>query len=164
MAVGFALTACGTVQTRSGTSAGGSATGTTSLTTSTSASAGLVVSPAHGRPHTTFTIAFTAPASTEPHRGRGAGVGARTGYTASVIGGSASGDCAGPRSVAIGAATKGLPVSLALDPARLGAWCPGVHTARVIEIETPVCNPGTMCPQYVRVIGTVGVARFTVGP
>ncbi len=67
--------------------------------------------------------------------------------------------------MAVGAATKGLPVSVALDPARLGgAWCAGVHTARVIEIETPVCNPGTMCPQYVRVIGTVGVARFTVGP
>ena len=144
VAVGLVLAACGTVRTRTSRGSG--------------ASAGLAVSPAHGGPHTTVTIAFTAPAST------GSGGGARTGYTASVIGGSASGDCAGPRSVAIGAATKGLPVSVALDPARLGAWCPGVHTARVIEIETPVCNPGTMCPQYVRVIGTVGVARFTVGP
>jgi hypothetical protein len=158
VAVGLALTACGTAQTRS--TGGARATthaGTTSVTTAGGSSAGLAVSPERGGPHTTFTIAFTAPASTEP------GGGARAGYTAAVTGGT-SGNCAGPRSVAIGTATRGLPVSVALDPARFGGpWCAGVHTARVIEIETPVCNPGTMCPQYVRVIGTVGVARFTVG-
>ena len=142
VAVGLALAACGTVRTRT--------------TGGPGAPAGLVVSPARGGPRTPFTLAFTAPASTESR-----GV-ARTGYTASVTGGAANGGCAGPRSVAIGAATKGLPVSVALDPARLGAWCPGVHVARVIEIQTPVCNQGTMCPQYVRVIATVGVARFTV--
>jgi hypothetical protein len=159
VAVGLALTACGTAQTHTagspGATSGGSA-GPTGTTT-TGGSAGLAVSPERGGPHTTFTIAFTAPASTEP------GGGARIGYTAAVTGG-AGGTCVGTRSLAIGAATKGLPVTLALDPARFGgAWCAGVHTVRVIEIEAPVCNPGTMCPQYVRVIGTVGVARFTVG-
>lgn len=163
VAVGLALTACGTAQTHSTTGpgalpgAGAGAAGTRSVATTSGGSAGLMVSPGRGGPHTTFTIVFTAPASTKP------GSGIRTGYTAAVTGG-ASADCAGPRSVAVGAATKGLPVSVSLAPASFGgAWCPGVHTVRVIEIETPVCNPGTMCPQYVRVIGTVGVARFTVG-
>jgi len=154
VAVGLGLAACGTAQTRS-TGAPGSTASTG--TTGRSSTGGLAVSPQRGGPHTTFTLAFTAPASAEPVGG------SRIGYTVAVTGG-ATGSCVGTRSMAVSAATKGLPVSVGLDPAKLGgAWCAGVHAARVIEIETPVCNPGTLCPQFVRVIGTVGVARFTVG-
>jgi len=106
----------------------------------------LAVSPQRGGPHTTFTLAFTALASAEPVGG------SRIGYTVAVTDG-VTGSCVGTRSMAVSAATKGLPVSVGLDPAKLGgAWCAGVHAARMIEIETPVCNPGTMCPQFVRVI------------
>ena len=103
-----------------------------------------------------FTVRFVAPASAAP-------VGKiRLGYTVSVTGGHGAG-CLGTSSAQAGAATKGLATSVALDPARLGSpWCPGTHVVRVIETGAPVCAPGTMCAQYVRVIGTLGVARFTV--
>jgi len=156
--VGLGLAACGTARTRATGAPGSTAsTGTTGGSSTTAGPGGLAVSPQRGGPHTTFTLAFTAPASAEPVGG------SRIGYTVAVTGG-VPGSCVGPRSMAVSAATKGLPVSVGLDPAKLGgAWCAGVHAARVIEIETPVCNPGTMCPQFVRVIGTVGVARFRVG-
>lgn len=158
--VGVGIAACGTAQTRSSgvpASTDPTSAGTTSGASTTAGSGGLAVSPDRGGPHTTFTIAFTAPASAVP-------VGsARIGYTVAVTGGG-TGGCLGTRSMAVGPATKGLPVSVALDPTKLGgAWCVGAHTARVIETEAPVCNPGTMCAQYVRVIGTVGTARFIVG-
>ena len=159
VAAGLGLAACGTVHTLS-TGASGStvSTGSAKGSSASAGSGGLAVSPQRGGPHTTFTLAFTAPASAAPVGG------SRIGYTVAVTGG-ATGSCVGTRSMAVSAATKGLPVSVGLDPAKLGgAWCAGMHAARVIEIETPVCNPGTMCPQFVRVIGTVGVARFAVGP
>jgi hypothetical protein len=41
-------------------------------------------------------------------------------------------------------------------------WCPGVYTARVVEQQTPVCKPGLLCPQYIRLVGVVGRASFRV--
>jgi hypothetical protein len=32
----------------------------------------------------------------------------------------------------------------------------------VVEVQGPVCNAGTMCPQYLRVVGTVGETTFRV--
>ena len=144
VAVAAAASACGT-------------RGAGSSTSSAHAGAtGLTVSPANGGPDATFTVAFTArEASIEVN-------GARTGYTVAVTGG--SGSCLGDRSVQAAAASAGATLTVALEPGKLGGrWCPGAHTVRVIEVQTPVCAPGSMCPQYVRVIATLGTARFTVG-
>ncbi len=156
--LGLGLAACGTTSTRStGVPGSGAGTGPAQGSSPSVGPAGLAVSPRRGGPHTTFALAFTAPASAKPVGG------SRIGYAVAVTGG-ATGSCIGTRSLAVSSATKGLPVSVELDPAKLGgAWCAGVHAARVIEIETPVCHPGAMCPQFVRVIGTVGGTRFTVG-
>ena len=60
-------------------------------------------------------------------------------------------------------ATAGREVSVTLDPARLGGlWCQGDYTARVLELQTPVCTPGEMCPQFIRVVGVVASGSFRV--
>ncbi|MGH2869673.1 MAG: hypothetical protein ACRDNK_19165, partial [Solirubrobacteraceae bacterium] len=124
---------------------------------STTISGPLTVTPTHGGRTTRYSLRFVAPASSGPSAG------SRLSFTLSLSGGSATGGCIGPRTVAVPAATKGLPVTIALNPAALGgSWCPGTHTARVVEVQGPVCNPGTMCPQYLRVVGTVGETTFTV--
>ncbi|MGI9185778.1 MAG: hypothetical protein ACR2GZ_12620 [Solirubrobacteraceae bacterium] len=124
---------------------------------STSSSGALTVTPTQGGPTTRFSLRFIAPASSGPSGG------SRLSFTLGLSGGRASGDCPGPRTVAVPTATKGRPVTIVLNPVSLGgAWCPGPHTARVVEVQGPVCNPGTMCPQYLRVVGTVGETTFTV--
>jgi hypothetical protein len=156
----IAVAGCGSATS---SSAGAGATPTTTpagATTSHRTTAGasaLTVSPAHGGPRTRFSLRFVAPASA------GAEGSSRLGFTLSVTGGSGSGGCIGARTVSVPAATKGIPVAIALNPASLGgSWCPGRHTARVVEVQGPICNPGTMCPQYLRVVGTVGETTFTV--
>jgi hypothetical protein len=117
----------------------------------------LSVSPSAGGPTTTFSLRFTAPAS--------AGVtgNSRLGYTLSLIGPRQVGRCIGVRSEPVPAATKGVPLPITLDPAHLGgSWCTGAYTARVVELVGPACAPGTVCPQFVRVVGTVGTATFRV--
>ena len=144
VAVAGTVTACGTRGASSSNS------------TAHAGAPGLTVSPASGGPDATFTVAFSArDASTDVN-------GARTGYTVAVTGG--SGSCLGDRSIQASAASPGSALTVALDPGKLGGrWCAGAHTVRVIEIQTPVCAPGSMCPQYVRVIATLGTVRFTVG-
>lgn len=146
VAVAMTVTACGTRGTSPAVSSG---------TVAHPGAAGLTISPATGGPDATFTVAFTArDASTEIN-------GARTGYTVAVTGG--RGSCLGDRSVQAAAAAAGSPLTVALDPGKLGGrWCAGAHSVRVLEVQTPVCPPGSMCPQYVRVIATLGTARFTV--
>ena len=157
LAAALGLAACGTRGTSSTGAAGGSST--TSASTSTVSAvpgAPVTVAPGSGGPTTVFTVQFVAPASVGPSGQT------RIAYTVSVTGGKGAG-CLGTGSAPAGAAAKGLAASVALDPARLHSrWCPGTHAVRVVETAGPVCSPGTMCPQYVRVIGTVGVARFTV--
>ncbi|MGB9185630.1 MAG: hypothetical protein WCB67_16365 [Solirubrobacteraceae bacterium] len=163
-AVGLAA-GCGSATSSSSHSASGgtgtSTSATTSASTTTSASStgpsagALTVTPARGGPTTQFSLRFIAPASS------GSSAGSRVSFTLSLTGG--SGNCIGPRTVAVPAATKGQPVTIAVAPASLGGtWCPGTHKARVVEVQGPVCNPGTMCPQYLRVVGTVGETTFSV--
>jgi hypothetical protein len=136
----------------SGDRSSGSATGSSSP-------APLAVSPASGDPRTVFSFTFKAPAAT----GRQGQI--RLGYTLSVAGPSRPG-CLSARSATAAQATQGGQVTVALDPSKLGGtWCPGTYTARVTEIQTPVCSPGEMCPQYIRVVATVATTRFSVvGP
>ena len=99
-----------------------------------------------------FTVRFTAPDTT--------GTSGKTdlAYDLALSGPTQAG-CLAARSVAVPAATKGSPVTVTLDPAKLGGqWCAGTYTAKVTEIQRPVCLPGAMCPQYIRVVATVGSA------
>ncbi len=130
-------------------------------TSSTSASGAptslrVTVTPSMGAPTTTFTLHFSPPASARDlgHT--------RLGYTVSLSGPAGAGRPAA-RLVEVPTAVKDTPTPVALDPAKLGgSWCAGTHTARVVELETPVCSPGTMCPDFIRVVGTVGTATFRV--
>lgn len=116
----------------------------------------LVVTPRSGGPATSFTFTFKAPDSS------GVMGKTRLGYTLSVIGPARAG-CVAARSSSVPSVAKGATVSLGLVPARLGGrWCPGTFRAQVTEVQTPVCAPGTMCPQYIRVVGVVARTTFRV--
>lgn len=117
---------------------------------------GVSVTPTDGRPLTTFALRFIAPASS------GRAGNSRIAFDLG-LGAPPRSGCIGSRSVQVPPATKGEPVRVELDPARLGGgWCQGVYRARVIEVQRPVCEPGAMCPQYVRVVAVVGEATFRV--
>lgn len=147
----IALAGCGRSSTAS------SAAANSSSSTSTGAGRGLTVTPASGSPATTFSFGFIAPASSVRAHG------SEIGFTLALTGPDHNG-CIGSRSLAVPAATKGDPVSVKVDPARLGgSWCAGVHAARAIEIQAPLCSPTVMCPQYIRVVGVVGTTTFRVG-
>jgi len=117
---------------------------------------GIAVTPATGHPTTTFSVRFTAPVSTRTEPG------SRIGFAVALTEPAAT-SCIGTRSLGAPSAPKGDPVAVTLDPARLGGkWCMGIHRVRVIETESPVCHKGTMCPEFVRVVRTVGTATFRV--
>jgi hypothetical protein len=150
-AFALALVGCGSATpTKPGASASSTSAG------SSSTPSRLTVSPSTGAPTTTFTLHFNAPASS-----RSLGH-TRLGYTVSLSGPAGAG-CLSARSVGLPTALKDTPIPVALDPAKLGGtWCAGTHTARAVEVETPICSPGTMCPDFIRVVGTVGSATFRV--
>jgi hypothetical protein len=120
----------------------------------------LTVNPASGSPATAFRFTFTAPDTTGPGGPSGLA------YSLGVLGPATRNGCLAARSAVAGPATKGSEVSIVLDPAKLGGnWCPGSYTARVTEIQRPVCSAGEMCPQFIRVVRTVATASFRVsGP
>jgi hypothetical protein len=121
-----------------------------------SGSRGLTISPSSGGPATAFSLSFTAPDST----GRSGNT--SLAYDVAAAGPSGAG-CLPTASAGAPPATKGGQVSVTLDPARLGGqWCPGTYTVKVTEIQRPVCLPGTMCPQYIRVVANVATGTFRV--
>jgi hypothetical protein len=125
-------------------------------TASSSTQSRLTVSPSTGAPTTTFTLHFKAPASS------GKLGHTQLGYTVSLSGPAGAG-CLSARSVGLPTALKDTPIPVVLDPAKLGrTWCTGTHTARAVELQTPICSPGTMCPDFIRVVGTVGTVTFRV--
>jgi len=148
------LTSCGTSRSaRPGPSRSPSHEGPASGARSPSR---LSATPSAGSPTTTFSLRFTAPAAS------GRVGGSRLGYTLSLTGPGAV-ECIGARSLPVPATTRNAPTQIELAPGRLGGrWCAGTYTTRVVELETPVCAPGTMCPQFVRLVGTVATARFRV--
>ncbi len=116
----------------------------------------VTITPQTGGPSTAFSLQFIAPASSALDAG------STIGYSIGLTGPRAT-SCIGSRSLPVAAAIKGRPVAVALDPATLGGrWCVGSYAARVIELQRPACAAGTMCPQYVRVVGVVGRASFRV--
>jgi hypothetical protein len=149
---GLLVTGCATSSaSRTDTTSSRSATGG-----SGSATAKMAVSPVMGKPTTAFTFAFTAPHAT----GRQGGT--QLGYQLSVLGPVRTG-CLAARTAAVPVASAGQPVTLTLDPVKLGGvWCRGGYTARVSEVQTPVCSAGEMCPQYIRVVAIIARGTFTV--
>ncbi len=140
------LAACGGGSTSTTDSGSASASSTTS-----SATQDLSVSPPAPTPTSRVTFSFSAPA-TAGHHGS-----ALLSFILTLAGPRRAG-CLGPRTAPILHVVKGTTASVQLG----GTWCAGAYVARVQEFARPFCKPGQMCPQYVRLIGTVAMARFRV--
>jgi hypothetical protein len=151
----LALSGCGS----SAGSVGASSTShgpTTSTTASSSGAARLVIAPPKGGRSTRFAFSFTAP-DAAGKRGQ-----SELGYQLGIRGPGQTG-CLAARTAPVPDAQAGQRVTVTLDPAALGGlWCQGVYTARVTELQTPVCSAGEMCPQFIRVVRIVAVGEFRV--
>jgi hypothetical protein len=143
--LGALLAACGTAASTR-TSSGRPATPAQRLT----------VSPSTGTPTTVFSLHFTVPAAS------GVSAGSLRSFELAVTGPRRA-DCVGARAVPVPSAGAGTTVEIPLDPAKLGGrWCAGSYEAQVNEVQRPACSPGMMCPQFLRVVGTVGRVSFRV--
>jgi hypothetical protein len=155
LATALLLAACGggsTSTTHSGSASASSTTSSaTASSTTSSATQGLSVSPPAPTPTSRVTFTFRAPA-TAGHHGP-----SLLSFILTLAGPRHAG-CVGPRTAPIPHVVKGTTASVQLG----GTWCVGAYVARVQEFARPFCKPGQMCPQYVRLIGTVAVARFRV--
>jgi hypothetical protein len=140
------LSGCGARSSATRSSAAPGGTGPSALT----------ISPSVGSARSVIRFRFTAPAST--------GLRNRTqiSYSLSVLGPRRSG-CVGRHSAVLPAARAGAAVTAGVGPAQLGGrWCSGTFTARVEELVRPVCTPGTMCPQFIRVASVIGPKKFRI--
>jgi hypothetical protein len=116
----------------------------------------LSVAPESGHP--TSTIRFTLVAPTPAGRHGQSDVS----YALSVVGPQGSG-CVAQHSAAVNAIHARQPVTVAVGPRQLGgSWCPGSYTARVSELARPVCGPGQVCPQFIRVMAVFGPIHFRI--
>jgi len=117
---------------------------------------GLMVTPSTGSPTASLTFVFKVPDRSGPSGS------IRIGYGLSVTGPAGTG-CVSVREVQLPDAAKGSDVSVTVDSAHLaGAWCQGKFTGRVSELATPVCKVGTLCPQFVRLVGIVASTTFRI--
>jgi hypothetical protein len=116
----------------------------------------LIVGSTHVRPASAVTLRFRATAAS----GRQGSL--LIDYTLTVDGPVRPG-CVGAHSEALPVARKGAVVSVKLVPATVGGrWCAGAFTARVVETERPYCSPRTMCPQFIRLLGTIAETSFRI--
>ncbi|MGH2896037.1 MAG: hypothetical protein ACRDPM_22595 [Solirubrobacteraceae bacterium] len=132
-------------------------TGTTTTTSgSVTGSGPLTVSPASGSPQSVIHFAFVAPAT--------AGVRGHDEVSAGLtVMGPQKAGCVGVHRQALASLPAGQQTSVSLGPAQLGGdWCPGTYTARVLVVARPRCGPGMMCPQFIRVVATLGPATFRI--
>jgi hypothetical protein len=114
------------------------------------------VEPAVGGSRTTFLVSFAAPVRT------GVVGSKRLRDELSVVTTSAAGGCLAQASALVPDARRGQQMRVHLDPERLGGrWCAGVFRGRLLELQTAVCPPGTLCPTYVR-IRAIGRFSFVV--
>jgi hypothetical protein len=146
LATVLVVAACGGGSTSTTHSGSASVSSTTS-----SATQGLSVSPPTPAPTSRVTFTFPAPATAGHH-------GASLLSFILTVAGPRHAGCLGPRTAPIPRVVKGTTASAQLG----GTWCVGTYVARVQEFARPFCKPGQMCPQYVRLIGTVAMARFRV--
>jgi hypothetical protein len=140
-----ALAACGTA----------ASTRTSSPSRPASPVRALTVSPSTGAPTTVFELHFSVPVVAAPSAG------SKTSFELGVSGPQKAG-CLAARAVAVPSAA-GTTVDIPLNPGQLGGrWCAGSYQVRVDEVQRPVCSPGTMCPQFIRVVATVARVSFRV--
>jgi hypothetical protein len=112
------------------------------------------IQPAVGGSQTTFVVSFTAPARTGVIGSK------RLRDELSVDVMSTTSGCLAQASAAVASTRRGQRIHVRLDPKRFGGrWCAGVFRGRILELQTAVCPPGTLCPTYVR-IRTIG--RFSL--
>lgn len=152
LAIAVVLAACGGGSTPATHSGSATTSPTTGSPTTSPAPQRLSVTPPTPSPTSRVTFAFPAPA-TGGHRGA-----SLISFILTLAGPHHAG-CVGPRTAPILHVVKGTTASVQLG----GTWCAGAYLARVQEFARPFCKPGQMCPQYVRLIGTVAMARFRVG-
>lgn len=140
------LAACGTVAPTRPVARGQPATGAARLT----------IRPSQGTPTTVFRLQFTSPVPAAVIDG------VRRRFVLELAGPPVAG-CVSSQPLPVPPVLRAKAVDLRLDPARLGGyWCLGTYTVRMTELQSPACAPGTMCPQFVRVVGTVGQVSFRV--
>ncbi|MGA9860233.1 MAG: hypothetical protein WBQ18_20365 [Solirubrobacteraceae bacterium] len=149
--------ASSTPSTTSSTTTSTTTTSTTTTSATPSATAhGLTVAPAVGSAHADLHFTFT-PAATSGGPTRGG-----MSFSLSVSGPQRAG-CIGAHGVGVPVTQTGRPVTVTLGPTQLGApWCTGTYTARVVQFQRPLCQPGTMCPQFIRLVATLGPVRFRI--
>jgi hypothetical protein len=110
------------------------------------------VTPAAGGPATRFVASYSAPVKT----GVVGSIRLRDEVSAETS--SASSGCQSSVSKFVPAVRRGQRVQVALA---VGRWCVGVFKGKLLELQTPVCPPGSMCPMYVR-IRTLATFSFRV--
>jgi hypothetical protein len=120
------------------------------------AAAKIIVKPAVGTPHTRFAVDFQTPGALRVT----GGLSNRYLLTASDR---RQRGCASNLSASVVSVRQGMRLKLTLAPAGAdGAWCPGTFKGRIVAYQTPLCGPLRMCPQFIRVVGTVGRLSFRV--
>jgi hypothetical protein len=134
------------------------ATTTTGSGTATSpgSATGLSVSPQVGSPSSVIHFAVTPPSTAS------ATSGGEISDALSVMGPQKSG-CVGIHQQSMSALPPGQQTTVSVGPAQLGGnWCPGTYTARVVILQRPKCGQGQMCPQFIRVVGSLGPVGFRI--
>jgi hypothetical protein len=113
----------------------------------------ITVMPAAGARMSTFTVAYVAPTKT--------GVVGSTrlrdevrAETRSIAAG-----CQSVKTQFVMAVQRGQHVRVALHAG--SGWCAGTYIGKLVELVSPVCPPGSLCPQYLR-IRTLGSFTFVV--
>jgi hypothetical protein len=83
-------------------------------------------------------------------------------YSLSVVGPERAG-CIDAHEAGSPSVARGGQGRITLGPAELQEpWCAGLYVARLLELSSAHCTGSAPCPQYVRVVGIIGRAPFTV--
>ena len=113
----------------------------------------VTVTPHAGASTSTFVVSYVAPATTGV-------VGAtRIRDEMRAQAGSTSAGCQSLKTQFVPAVQRGQHVRVALRS--VSGWCAGTYTGKLVELVSPVCPPGSLCPQYLR-IRTLGTFTFVV--
>jgi hypothetical protein len=117
---------------------------------------GLSVSPQAGSPSSVIHFAITPPARANAESG------VEVSDSLSVMGPQKTG-CVGIHQQSLSALPAGQQTTVSLGPSQIGGnWCPGTYTARVLVLARPKCGAGQMCPQFIRVLASIGPVSFRI--
>lgn len=156
----LALTGCAHSSDTSTAATAGASTPTTTAgpggATAPGRTTGLSVSPQVGAPSSVMHFAIT------PTTQASASHGGEISDSLSVMGPQRTG-CVGIHQQALATLPSSGSTTVSLGPPQIGGnWCPGSYTARVLVLERPKCGQGQMCPQFIRVLGTIGPVSFRI--